>query len=162
MACRTVSLAPRCKPRQPQGMRNWFCLLLKKGASVNPERICGYYGDPLCAAIGRDVEPIIRLPLDNGASPDRTGKGYTPPLQVAARKGLVSIIRLLLSKGAKVYAVGGEYGTALRAALAHGHGEIAKLLLDSGADIMQRSKTSHGNPCVTWMIDTFTSAFEVA
>jgi len=115
-------------------------LLLRYGASVNPERICGDHGDPLCAAVERNANTIVDLLLEHGALLNRTGKKYTPPLQVAARKGLESTVRLLVCKGANVQADGGGYGTALRAALAHGHVEIARYLLENGAQIKQVSR----------------------
>jgi ankyrin repeat protein len=145
-----------------RGKEELVHVLLKRGASINPERLCGRWGDPLCAAMREDLEPIANILLDNGASLERTGKNYTPPLQVAAGKGFEPMVRLLISKGAKVNAVGGEYGTALRAALANGHEEVAKHLLDNGADIMQRSEASHYTSYFTHISHTYTSAPEVA
>lgn len=137
-------------------------LLLRYGASVNPERICCRHGKPLCAAIVNSVGPIAHLLLENGASLNRTGKRYTSPLQLATTKGLDSIVRLLVSNGANVHAVGGRYGTALRAALAHDHVEIAKYLLENGAQIKPISEACHETLHFKNKVHSFASALDVA
>jgi len=90
--------------------------------------------EPVYLAAANNLEDILRLLLEAGASIDQQKVGLLDPLDVAAEKGHEGVVRLLLNSGAKVDMDWKDY-TPLHRAVEHGHEGVVRLLLNSGAKV---------------------------
>ena len=95
---------------------------------------------PLCVSCEKGHLDVVRLLLENGASPDRpTLVNGWYPIHFAAKNGHGEVLRLLLNHGAKIDRMRLEdEATALWVAAARGDVKIVKILLEAGASLEAR------------------------
>lgn len=103
-------------------------ILIHKGADVsavarNPMKVM-----PLHSATAAHSGEIVRLLLENGASPNVPQEGGWVPLHEAAQIGDKEMVTVLLRHGADPYLRSNDGRTAAEMAKAKGHDEIAELL----------------------------------
>lgn len=93
---------------------------------------------PLCLAVGKGHETVVKLLLEKGAEVKARGRYMSQnPLLLAAKSGHEAIVRLLLEKGADVEArrFFVSQTRPLSLAAKNGHEAIVRLLLEKGADV---------------------------
>ena len=104
---------------------------------------------PLCYAVKRDKESIVRLLIRSGANLEKECRGKTP-LMTAVKNDFVHMINLLIEKGARVDNPN-EFGqTPLMSACKYGNLEIAKHLISKGATL--GLKDNNGDTCLEFAL----------
>ncbi|KAL7944011.1 hypothetical protein V8C42DRAFT_327511 [Trichoderma barbatum] len=89
---------------------------------------------PLCVAVSRCYEAIVKLLLDKGANTEAINRTGETPLCVAVGHRYEAIVKLLLDKGANTEAINRTGETPLCDAVSWCYEAIVQLLLDKGAN----------------------------
>lgn len=111
-------------------------LILKEGAGVN--KLAGYRGTALHAAVSMNHFNMVELLLNNGADINAIANDRTP-LVIAARKNNFKMVRFLIEKGAELNVSRDTEGTAIHAAISRNNLTIGEFLVEKGADISIRA-----------------------
>src|SRR5438093_314227 len=82
------------------GEIHWVQHFISAGQDINSTNVEGL--TPLCFAVRRQSEDLVRWMLDNGAKADIRTRAGESPLHVAAALGNVAIVRMLIEHGVDV------------------------------------------------------------